>query len=225
MHLPTTSPEPRTRSLLGGAFTFQWRGWRQFLRDFAVIQAGFMLFAVAINIMVRADLGTSPWVALEVAVTHYLPISLGQALIVVSLAIIVLDVVLGQPLGWGTLANMLCIGLWVDALLPLVPAVPALWWVQVPYLLLGVLIMGFATALYVGVNAGAGPRDSLMLAVSRRGKVSVRLARTIIEVAVVTAAWLLGGTVGLGTLLFAVCIGPAVQLGFRLMRVKPLQKG
>ena len=133
------------------------------------------------------------------------------------------DVLLRQPLGWGTIANMLSIGVWVDWLKPFVPAAPLAWWIRVPYLLLAVLVMGFATAVYVGVNAGAGPRDSLMLAVSRLGKVSVRVARTSIEIGVVLVGWLLGGPVGVGTLLFALSIGPAVQLAFRLLRVRPLQ--
>lgn len=199
-----------------------WNGWPKFLRDFAVIQLGFLLFGIAIDIMVQADLGTSPWVVFEVALTNHLPITLGQATIVVAVAIILIDWLLRQPLGWGTAANMLSIGLWVDWVRPLVPAAPDDPWIQVPYLLLGTAIMGLATAVYVGVNAGAGPRDSLMLAISRIGRISVRAARTILEVLVVTAGWLLGGPVGLGTLIFALAIGPAVQLAFRALRVKPM---
>jgi uncharacterized membrane protein YczE len=206
--------------ILRRAFVLQWRGWRQFLRDFAVIQVGFALFGLAIVIMVKADLGTSPWVALEVALMRLLPITLGQAAILVAAVIIVLDILLREPLGWGSLANMLSIGLWVDGMQTWVPAPPPVWWLQVPYLLLGVLTMGFATAVYVGVRAGAGPRDSLMLAVSRLLKVSVRVARTIVEVIVVTVAWLLGGSIGIGTVIFALAIGPAVQLAFRLLKVK-----
>jgi uncharacterized membrane protein YczE len=208
--------------MLKSAFVIQWRGWRQFLRDMAVIQFGFLLFGLAIVIMVKAGLGTSPWVALEVALTRWLPITLGQAAIAVAVVIILLDILLREPLGWGSLANMLSIGLWVDWVQPRVPAPPAVWWVQVPYLLLGVLIMGFATAVYVGVRAGAGPRDSLMLAIARLGHVSVRRARTLLEIIVVTVGWLLGGSVGIGTLLFALTIGPAVQLAFRVLRVRPL---
>jgi uncharacterized membrane protein YczE len=210
-------------SFLQRAFVFRWHGWRRFLRDFLVIQAGFLLFGLAIVMMVKAGLGTSPWVALEVALTHYLPITLGQSVILVAGFIILFDILLGQPLGWGTLANMLFIGLFVDALRPWVLAPPAVLWFQVPYLLLGVVIMGFATAIYVGVNAGAGPRDSLMLAVSRRLRVSVRIARTVIEVIVVIVSLLLGGSIGLGTLLIALTVGPAVQMAFRLLKVKPLQ--
>ena len=205
--------------MLKSAFVFQWRGWRQFVRDFAVIQVGFLLFGLAINIMVKAGLGTSPWVAFEVALTRLLPITLGQALIITAVAIILLDVLLREPLGWGSLANMVSIGLWVDWTLPWLPTPPPQWWLQVPYLLLGVCVMGFATAVYVGVNAGAGPRDSLMLAVSRLLKVSVRVARTLVELVVVSVAWLLGGSIGVGTLIFALTIGPAVQLAFRALRV------
>ncbi len=209
--------------MLKHIFVIRWNGWRQFLRDFLIIQLGFVLFAIAIDIMVQADLGTSPWVVLEKALTLHFPITLGLATIVVAVVITLIDVLLRQPLGWGTIANMLSIGLWVDWLKPFIPAAPPGWWIRIPYLLLGTLIMGFATAVYVGVNAGAGPRDSLMLAISRIAKVSVRVARTLIEVAVVLVGWLLGGPVGIGTLIFALAIGPAVQLAFRLLRVRPLQ--
>ena len=201
------------------AFTFQWRGWRRFLRDLAVIEFGFALFGLAIVIMVKADLGTSPWVALEVALTRLFPLTLGQATILVAVGIILLDIALREPLGWGSLANMVSIGLWVDWLQTWVPMPPPAWWVRVAYLLLGVLIMGFATAMYVGVRAGAGPRDSLMLAVARLLKVSVRAARTLVEIVVVTVSLWLGGSIGIGTLVFALTIGPSVQLAFRLLRV------
>lgn len=210
--------------MLKNAFVFEWPGWTRFLRDLAVIQVGFFLFGLAIVIMVKADLGTSPWVALEVALIRRLPITLGQATILVAAVIILLDILLREPLGWGSLANMVSIGGWVDLLQPWVPAPLPLWWLQVPYLLVGVLTMGFATAVYVGVRAGAGPRDSLMLATARLFRVSVRLARTIVEIGVVTVAWLLGGSIGVGTLLFALTIGPAVQIAFRLLRVRPLAR-
>jgi len=199
----------------------RWNGWRQFLRDFVVIQLGFILLALSIDVMLQAGLGTAPWVVLEKAISNQLPISLGQANISISILLTLLDLLLQQPLGWGSLANMVCIGLWVDWLAPFVPAVPTKFWFQVPYLLLGTLLAGLATAVYVGVNAGAGPRDSLMLAVARRAGISVRLARTLIEVNIVLLGWWLGGPVGLGTLIFAVAIGPAVQLSFRWLRVKP----
>lgn len=204
-------------------FILRWNGWRQFIRDFAVIQIGFLLFGLSIVILVKADLGNTPWVVLEGALIKYVPLTLGQAIIIVALVITLIDLLLKQPLGWGTLANMLSIGWWVDVLTPYVPAPPVNLALQIAYVLLGAIVMGFATAVYVGVNAGAGPRDSLMLAIARRAKVSVRLARAIIEVAVVIIGGLLGGPLGIGTLIFAIAIGPAVQLAFRLLRVHPPQ--
>ncbi len=154
------------------------------------------------------------------ALTFHMPITLGQASIGVAVIVVLMDIILREPLGWGTIANTIFIGIWVDVLRPYVPSVPGLFLLQIAYLLLGTLVMGFATAIYVGVDAGAGPRDSLMLALSRLGKVSLRVARTCIEVTVVVAGWLLGGPAWVGTLVAAIAIGPAVQFAFRVLRVR-----
>ena len=169
--------------------------------------------------MVQANLGLGPWDVLHMALTNHFPISLGEATIGVAIVVTLADVVLGEPLGWGTIMNMLSIGVWVDILRPIVPAVPTVLWLQIGYLMLGTLIMGFGTAIYVGVDAGAGPRDSLMFALSRISKTSLRRSRTILEVIVVAIGWLLGGPLWFGTLLFAFTIGPAVQLAFRMLRI------
>jgi uncharacterized membrane protein YczE len=198
----------------------QWKGWRQFARDFFVIQIGFILFGLSIDVIVLASLGLDSWDVLQMALTYHLPITLGQSSIGVALVIVLIDIILKQPLGWGTIANTIFIGVWVDILRPYVPLVPHVVLIQIAYLLLGVLIMGFATAIYVGVDAGAGPRDSLMIAVSRLGKTSLRVSRTCIEVTVIAIGWLLGGPAWLGTLIAAIAIGPAVQLGFKLLRVR-----
>lgn len=202
-------------------FIVRWNGWRRFARDFSVIQIGFLLFGLSINITVYANIGVGPWTVLEKGLTSHLPISLGQASVFVAVVVILLDMLLGEPLGWGTVSNMIFVGLWVDLVRPYVPQVPDIMWVQIAYLLLGTLLMGFATAIYVGVNAGAGPRDSLMMATSRIAGVSVRLARTFIEITVVFIGWLLGGPAWFGTIVFAAAIGPAVQLAFRLLNVRP----
>ena len=201
-------------------FKFRWMGWRRFAYDFLVIQFGFVLFGLSTNMMVRANLGLGPWDVLHMALTYHLPITLGEASIGVALVVVLLDVILREPLGWGTIANMIFIGVWIDILKPFVPSVPSVFWIQIAYLLLGTIMMGFATAIYIGVDAGAGPRDSLMLALSRLSKTSVRRARTILEVSAVAVGWLLGGPAWLGTLLFALTIGPAVQLAFKLLRVR-----
>jgi len=202
-------------------FKFRWMGWRRFAYDFLVIQFGFVLFGFSIDIMVRANLGLGPWDVLHMALTYHLPITLGEASIGVAFVVVLLDVILREPLGWGTIANMIFIGVWIDILKPFVPSVPSIFWIQIAYLLLGTIVMGFATAIYIGVDAGAGPRDSLMLALSRLSKTSVRRARTIIEVTAVTVGWLLGGPAWIGTIVSALAIGPAVQLAFKLLRVRP----
>jgi uncharacterized membrane protein YczE len=195
-------------------------GLRRFAYDFLVIQFGFVLFGLSIDMMVRANLGLGPWDVLHMALTYHLPITLGEASIGVAFVVVLLDVILREPLEWGTIANMIFIGVWIDILKPFVPSVPSVFWIQIAYLLLGTIVMGFATAIYIGVDAGAGPRDSLMLALSRLSKTSVRRARTILEVSAVAVGWLLGGPAWLGTLVFALTIGPAVQLAFKLLRVR-----
>ena len=204
----------------GKVFKFTWSGWKRLAYDFFVIQIGFLLFGLAIDVMVQASLGLDPWDVLQMALTYHFPVTLGESSIGVAFIIIVIDVALREPLGWGTIANMIFIGVWIDLLKPYVPQVPSVFLVQLAYLLLGVLIMGFATAIYIGVDAGAGPRDTLMLALSRLGKTSVRIARTCIEVTVVAVGWLLGGPAWLGTLVAAIAIGPAVQLGFKILKVR-----
>jgi uncharacterized membrane protein YczE len=175
---------------------------------------------LSIDVIVQASLGLDSWDVLQMALTYHFPITLGQSSIGVAFLIVLVDIILKEPLGWGTIANMIFIGVWVDILRPYVPSVPHLFVIQIGYLLLGTLIMGFATAVYVGVDAGAGPRDTLMLALSRLGKTSLRVARTCLEVTVVALGWLFGGPAWLGTLVAAIAIGPAVQLGFKVLRVR-----
>ena len=194
--------------------------WQTFPRDFVVIQIGFALFALAIAFLIQSQLGTSPWVVLEVAVINYIPLTPGQSGILTGAIVLILALALREPVGWGTLGNIICIGLWEDVALHYLPIradLPG----QVLYLVLAVLVMAGATAIYIGVNAGAGPRDSLMIAVARATGLSVRVARAGIEVAVVTSGWLLGGPVGIGTLAFALAIGPAVQTAFHIFKVGP----
>ena len=192
--------------------------WRTFPRDFLVIQIGFAFFALAIAFLIRSNLGTSPWVVLEMAFRNYIPFTPGQSAILTGAIVLLLVLALREPVGWGTLGNIICIGLWDDVGLKKLPEqndLPG----QVLYLVLAVLVMAGATAIYIGVNAGAGPRDSLMIAVARATGLSVRVARAGIEIAVVTSGWLLGGPVGIGTLVFALAIGPAVQTAFRIFKV------
>ena len=193
--------------------------WRTFPRDFLVIQIGFALFALAIAFLIQSNLGTSPWVVLEVAFSKRIQLTPGQSAILTGAIVLLLVLALREPVGWGTLGNIICIGLWEDMALAYLPIMIDYLPGQVLYLVLAVLVMAGATAIYIGVNAGAGPRDSLMIAVARATGLSVRVARAGIEIAVVTSGWLLGGPVGIGTLVFALAIGPAVQAAFRIFKV------
>jgi uncharacterized membrane protein YczE len=194
---------------------------KTFWRDFIVIQAGFCLMGFSIAAMIRANLGTSAWAVLEVALSKLIGITPGTVTVLMGFLVLSGALILREKIGWGTLANILSIGPWIDLALWLIPPVYSPLALQIPMLLGGILGMGLGSAIYIGVDAGAGPRDSLMLAIHRTTGVSIRLARGVIEVTVVTIGWLLGGPAGIGTLVFALLIGPSVQSGFKLLKVEP----
>lgn len=194
--------------------------WNTFLRDFLVIQIGFALFGLAIATMIRSNLGTSPWALLEVAISKLTGITPGRMSIIVGFAVLLLALALRERIGWGTLGNIVFIGLWEDMFLGIIPSVENNLLLQLGMLLSAVFTMGIASAIYIGVDAGAGPRDSLMLAVHRTTNLSIRLGRAIIEIIVVTVGWILGGPLGFGTVIFALLIGPSVQWAFKLFKVQ-----
>jgi uncharacterized membrane protein YczE len=195
--------------------------WNTFIRDFIRIQIGFFMFGLSIALMVRGNLGTSPWAVLEVALAPKFHITIGTMSVVMGFIVLIGSLVLREKIGWGTLTNILCIGPWEDFWLARIPSITGNLPLQSGMLLFATLLMGLASAIYIGVDAGAGPRDSLMLALKRTAGVSVRIARAIIEITVVIIGWLLGGPAGIGTVVFALLIGPAVQWGFKLFKVQP----
>ena len=195
--------------------------WNTFLRDFVVIQFGFFLYGLAIALIIRAELGTGTWLVFEIALADIFRISIGTMTIFVGFAVLILAVAMREQIGWGTLGNILSIGPWLDLCLWLIPSAKGNLVLQVVFFLAGILVQGLATAVYIGVNAGAGPRDSMMLAIHRVTKLSMRVARGLLELIVVTIGWLLGGPLGIGTLVFALLIGPSVQWAFKLLKVQP----
>ncbi len=195
--------------------------WNRFPRDLLVIQIGFALFGLAITLMIRGNLGTSAWAVLEVALSRILHISVGTMTVINGFLVLSGALILRERIGWGTLANILSIGPWEDFWLARIPSVHGSLPLQAAMLLFAILLMGIASAIYIGVDAGAGPRDSLMLALKRTRGISIRLARAIIEITVVVLGWLLGGPAGVGTLIYALFVGPSVQWAFRLFRVQP----
>lgn len=167
---------------------------------------GLALFGASIALMVRADLGLSSWDVLHQGLAARAGLPLGWVVNGVAVLVLLLWVPLRQRPGVGTVANVALVGLAVDAVLAVLPPVGSLS-VRVPLLVAGILLNAVATALYIGASLGPGPRDGLMTGLAARG-LPIRRVRTLIELGVLAVGWLLGGTVGPGTLLYAVSIGP-----------------
>ncbi len=171
---------------------------------------GLVLYGGSMAMMIRSTLGLDPWDVFHAGIATHVPLTFGQVTIIVGVLVLLLWLPLRQWPGLGTVANVVLIGLAADAALALIPAPEALA-ARVPLLLLGIVLNGVAGGLYIGSQLGPGPRDGLMTGFARRTGLSIRLVRTSIEVLVLAVGWLLGGPVGLGTVLYAVSIGPLVQ--------------
>lgn len=170
--------------------------------------------------MIRSGLGLGPWDAFHYGLHRWTGITVGVASILAGVVIVVGSLPIGIRPGWGTLANMILIGVFVDLLLPAVPAADALW-AAAAFHLGGIGICGLATGFYIAAGLGKGPRDGLMIGISERTGWRVRRVRTGIEVVVLFLGWLMGGTIGVGTLLFAFGIGPVTQWALRVCGVPP----
>jgi uncharacterized membrane protein YczE len=166
------------------------------------LYVGLVAFGFSLALMVRADLGLGPWDVFHQGLARLLDVRLGWVTIGVSLLVLLCWIPLRERPGLGTVSNAVLVGLVVNASLDAIPAAP-----QVGLLVAGILLNGVATALYLGAAFGAGPRDGLVSGLVRRGH-SVRVVRTAIELTVLAAGIALGGTVGIGTVAFALAIGP-----------------
>lgn len=181
--------------------------------------AGLWLYGVAIALMIEGALGASPWDVFHLGVARHLPLSFGVVMILAALAVLLAWIPLRQTPGLGTLANTVLLGPFADASLALIDT-PQTLALRGLYLLGGVVVCAFATALYVGAQLGPGPRDGLMTGLARRTGWSIRRVRTLIEVGVLAIGVVLGGTVGLGTLVFALGVGPVTQFFLRYLVVR-----
>jgi len=175
------------------------------------LASGCGLLGVGIALMVRADLGLSPWDVLHQGISERTGIPIGSAGIVVGLFVLAGWVPLKQRLGAGTAVNVVLVGTTVDVTLAAAgdPTSTAARWGA---LLAGVFLCALGTALYIGAGLGTGPRDGLMTGLATRTDRSIRLVRTAIELTVLGIGWALGGSVGVGTAVFALAIGPLIQL-------------
>ncbi|MCB0936088.1 MAG: hypothetical protein KDB55_08785 [Mycobacterium sp.] len=183
----------------------------------AALLIGLGCYGLSMAMMVRAELGLDPWDVFHQGLSRHTPMTIGVASAVVGVLVLLAWIPLRNKPGVGTVANVVVIAATVDAALVVLPAphtVPA----RVALMVAAVLLNALATVLYVGAGLGPGPRDGLMTGLVARSGLSVRLVRTTIEATVLTGGWLLGGSVGPGTVLYAFGIGPLVQL---LLRFTP----
>ena len=172
---------------------------------------GLVLYGVSLAMMVRGQLGLAPWDVLHSGLIRYLPLTLGQAVVVMSFVVLLAWIPLREKPGIGTVANALVVGFAADGTLAVLDTpggiVP-----RVGLMVGGVVLCGLAGGMYIGAQLGRGPRDGLMTGLARRTGRSLRLVRTGIEVSVVLIGLLLGGAIGIGTVLYALAIGPLTQL-------------
>ncbi|MGW7530021.1 membrane protein YczE [Streptomyces sp. NPDC054783] len=197
---------------------------RRLGRRLIQLYAGLALYGASSALLVEAGLGLEPWNVLHQGLAELTGLTIGVVSIIVGAAVLLLWIPLRQPPGLGTVSNVFVIGLAMDGTLALVPDAHSLA-VRVPLLLAGIVLNGAATGLYIAARFGPGPRDGLMTGLHRRTGRSVRLMRTGIEVAVVVTGFLLGGTIGVGTVLYAVSIGPLAQFFLRVFAVPAASAG
>ncbi|MFH8341677.1 YitT family protein [Streptomyces sp. AM6-12] len=179
------------------------------------LYAGLTLYGVSSALLVASDLGLEPWGVLHQGLARRTGLSIGEVSIVVGAAVLLLWIPLRLRPGLGTVSNVFLIGLALDGTLALLPPAHSLP-VRVPLMLAGVLLNGAATGLYIAARFGPGPRDGLMTGLHQRTGRSIRLMRTVIEVTVVATGFVLGGTIGVGTVLYALSIGPLAQFFLRV---------
>jgi uncharacterized protein len=194
---------------------------------FMFLASGLFLFAAGIVAMLESRLGLSPWDLFHQGIAEHTPLSFGQANVVVSVLVVSVGWRLDAPIGIGTLVNAVMVGTFVQVL-------TALAWVsalanqaltaRVFVMLAGVLLIGAGTAVYLGAHLGAGPRDSLMVVGAMRTRLRIGFVRAALEASVLGAGLALGGTVGLGTLLFVLAIGPVVELSFWAIARSPFAR-
>jgi uncharacterized membrane protein YczE len=176
----------------------------------AQLYGGLVLYGISSSLLVLAGLGLDPWDVFHQGLSRTFGLAIGTWAILVGLVVLLLWIPLRQRPGIGTVSNVVLVGLTMNVVLGHVHAPHALP-VRIAFLLCGVLLNGIATGAYIGAGLGPGPRDGLMTGLAARGH-SIRVVRTGIEVAVLATGWALGGTVGVGTVVYALSIGPLAHV-------------
>jgi uncharacterized membrane protein YczE len=187
------------------------------LRRLPQLVGGLALYGVSMALMIRGGLGLDPWDVLHDALSRRTGLTFGTVTAIVGALVLLCWIPLRQRPGVGTVANIVLVALAVDATLAVVGQADAMA-LRIGLMVAGVVLNGLATAAYIGVRLGPGPRDGLMTGLAARTGVSIRVIRTGIELTVLAAGWLLGGTVGVGTVMYALAIGPLTQAFLPLVR-------
>ncbi len=177
---------------------------------------GLMLFGLGEGLLIVSFTGASPWSVLAQGISLNVNLSIGTITLLISISVLILWIPLGQKLGMATILNALIIALMIDLCIKFFPT-PTNYYNQLILALVSVITVGIGGSIYLVSNLGAGPRDGLMVGLQLRTNLPIALVRAFLEISVVTIGWYLGGTVGIGTLLFAFGIGPCVALGLYLV--------
>ena len=177
---------------------------------------GLMLFGLGEGLLIVSFTGASPWSVLAQGISLKVNLSIGTITLLISIAVLILWIPLGQKPGMGTIFNALIIALMIDLCIKFVPT-PSNYIYQFLLAVISVIMVGIGGGIYLVSNLGAGPRDGLMIGLQKLTNFPIAVVRATLEISVVSIGWYLGGTVGIGTLLFAFGIGPCVALGLYLV--------
>lgn len=181
---------------------------------------GFIVYGLAIVVMIHANIGLSPWDVLHQGISLKLGITMGKVSIGVGIIIILIDAFMGEGIGFATLGNVLLIGTFLDIFegLNIIPYANNLF-AGIIMMIIGIILAAIATVLYLKPALGSGPRDGLMLAINKRSSKAVGTIRTIIELTALTIGWILGGSVGIGTIISGFGLGYAIQIAFKISHI------
>ena len=184
------------------------------------LMLGFFLAALGIVFMINANLGLSPWDVLHQGITNVIPITIGQANIVVGIIVVISSMFLGIKIGIGTILNTILVGVFIDliTITKVIPMVHNLF-IGILMLVVGMIFLGLGTCIYLSCELGCGPRDGLMTALTRITKKPVKLVRTTIEICALVCGWFLGGYVGIGTIITAIVLGYIIQLWCKILKL------
>ena len=176
------------------------------------LSLGVFLFGLGDAILISSSIGVSPWTVLAQGISNITNLSIGTSTFIISIAILILWIPLKQQPGIGTILNAIIIAAAIDLTLPYLPH-PSSYPIQVFQAIIGILVTGLGSGTYLIANLGAGPRDGLMVGLQQKTNKPIAIVRTILEITAVTSGWILGGIVGLGTVLFVFGIGPSIAIG------------